>query len=89
LKTSGGKVLSGDLSVLKQVRKESACYERELARESHIHQVRSRAKAAFREENYARAAVLYESIEEDLSPVESRKLGYSRKRTRTPGSRES
>ena len=35
LKSYGGSVLGGDLSVLTQVRKESARFERELARKRH------------------------------------------------------
>ncbi len=49
LKTYGGSVLEGDQSVFKQVRRERARFERELARESRLEQVRPRAIAAFRE----------------------------------------
>jgi len=71
---------------MKEVRREGVRRERELAKESRLNQVRSRANAAFRKEDYARAAALYESIEDDLSPAESRKFEYSKKRTRKPGS---
>ena len=50
--------------------------------------MRSRANSAFREEDYARATALYESIEEDLSPAESRTLQYAKKRTQNAGFRE-
>jgi hypothetical protein len=88
LKAYGERVLGGDLSVLKQVRRERARLERELARASRLNQVRPRARAAFREEDYSRAASLHESMEDDLSPAESRMLEYSKKRSRRPGSLE-
>jgi hypothetical protein len=88
LKTYGGRVLSGDLSVLTQVRNESARFERELATETRLQRVKSTANAAFREQQYLTAAALYESIEEDLSPAESRKLQYAKKRIQNAGFRE-
>jgi len=88
LKTHGGSVLRGDLSVLKRVRGESARFERDRAKESRLHPVRSRANAAFREKDYTKAAALYESIKIDLSSAESRKLEYSKKRMWKPGPRE-
>jgi len=88
LKTYGGSVLRGDLSVLKRVRRESARFERDRAKESRLHPVRSRANAAFREKDYTKAVALYESINVDLSPAESRKLEYSKKRMWKPGPRE-
>ena len=72
---------------LKWVRRESACLERDRAKESRLHQVRSRANAAFREKDYTKADALYESIKDELSPAESRKLEYSKKRAWKPGPR--
>jgi hypothetical protein len=53
LKEYGQRIMGGDVSVLKQVRRERAHLERGLGRESHLHQVRPRARAAFREEDYS------------------------------------
>jgi hypothetical protein len=53
LKAYGQRILGGDVSVLKQVRRERAHLERGLGRESHLHQVRPRARAAFRSEDYS------------------------------------
>ena len=88
LKTYAGRVLRGDSSVLKRARRESARFERERAEKSRLRQVRSRANAAFGEKDYAKAAALYESIKDDLSPAEVRKLEYSNKRAFEPGPQE-
>jgi len=88
LKTHAGRVLRGDSSVLKRARREGARFERERAEKSRLRQVRSRANAAFGEKDYAKAAGLYESIKDELSPAEVRKLEYSNKRTFEPGPQE-
>lgn len=53
--------------------------ERRFAKEVLLDQVKPAAEAAFRAKDYAKAVNLYESVRDDLTPVELKKLNYAKK----------
>lgn len=79
LKTYGGGALRGDECIFGRLYEERIRWREEFAKQTVLSQIRSRAEAAFRGKEYAKAAALYESIQTELTPLETKKLSYSRK----------
>ena len=58
-----------------------------LIKEARLSEIRSKAEVAFREKDYSTAINLYESIQENLTPVELRKIDYAKKQLGNSGDR--
>jgi hypothetical protein len=80
VKSYAGPILNGDLEMLEKVqtlRKEkSDAYIKEM----NLRPIREMAAVAWKQKDYVKFVGLYGPVEDDLTPVEAKKLEYARKK---------
>lgn len=79
LKKYGADTLRGDRTAFERLSEERIRWRERFAKEVLLDQVKPAAEAAFRAKDYAKAVNLYESVRDDLTPVELKKLNYAKK----------
>jgi hypothetical protein len=79
VKKSAAPALEGDTDIFRQLAEKRSEKSDELLKEWHLSDVREKADIAWQEKNYAKLADLYESIREELTPAEAKKLDYAKK----------
>ncbi len=80
MKSYGSAALHGDPEFLSMLEKQRKQRLQEFALDVLERQLRPQAEDAFRRKDYVRAAELYASIRERLSPAEARKLALAKAR---------
>jgi hypothetical protein len=78
-KRYGHLALKGDASVFAALDMQRRQWAEEYAAEVTYRQILPEAQEAFRKHEYVRAAQLYERIQNNLGPVDLKKLAYARK----------
>jgi hypothetical protein len=73
-------VLRGDPDVLAQLADVQSKKSDQLAKKWKLEDIRKEAQDAWHQKNYARVAELFDSIMEELTPAEAKKLDYARLR---------
>lgn len=76
-------LLLSDKAIFTKLGKQRIVLTHAFAREVLVSQVRPEATEAFQRKDYQEAARLYESIKEDLTPTEVKKLQYAKKHMTT------
>lgn len=76
----GWDLLWGDPDIFTKLKTQRAQLSETFAMEVLARQVRPKAEAAFRSKDYREAIRLYDSIRNQLTPVELKKLDYAQKR---------
>jgi hypothetical protein len=75
--------LLSDKAIFTKLRKQREVLKDAFVRKVLVSQVRPEATEAFQRKDYQEAARLYESIKEDLTPTEVKKLQYAKKHMTT------
>jgi hypothetical protein len=78
----GEPFLGGDARFYGQLDDANRRASAEFTKRQHLAAIRKLADAAWSEKNFSRLYELYQSIEEDLTAIESKRLSYARKQTR-------
>ena len=73
-------VLNGDNAVIKQLEEFRSKEAEQFENESRMHQIRSKADIAWQRKDYASLVNLYEQVNEFLTPAETKKMEYARKK---------
>ena len=80
VKNYAGDILNGNLEILNKVqilqKEKSDAYIKEM----HLRPIREMADVAWRQKDYVKFVGLYSPVEDDLTPVEAKKLEYARKK---------
>lgn len=76
----GARALSGERECFEELKRNREAWSERYALDVLAGQVRPKAEEAFRDGNYAKAADLYFSIRERLTPAEEKKLAFSESR---------
>ena len=80
VKSYAGPILSGDLKILEKVeilqKEKSDAYIKEM----NLRPIREMANMAWKQKDYVKFVGLYGPVEDDLTPVEAKKLEYARKK---------
>jgi len=79
LKQYGKDALSGDPQFFVRLRAEQSRTSREFWKESDLRTIRGKAVEAWNQKNYLKVVELYESVRNDLTPAEVKKLEYAMK----------
>jgi hypothetical protein len=80
VKSYAGPILNGDLKILEKVqilqKEKSDAYIKEM----NLRHIREIADVAWKQKDYVKFLGLYSPVEDDLTPVEAKKLEYARKK---------
>jgi hypothetical protein len=80
VRQAGDRALRGDEEIFKQLKNLVTERSKDQAKEQRLRPVRAEAETAWRRKDYRAVISLYERVENDLSPLEARRLRYARKR---------
>jgi len=82
----GEPFLGGDAQFYSHLDEVNRRASAEFTKRQHLEDVRKLADAAWSEKKFSRVTELYQSIQEDLTVIESKRLSYARKQTQpSPG----
>lgn len=79
VKKYAASALKNDSNTFKLLAETRSRMSDEIHKDMKLKDTREDAEKAWREKNYSKLASLYESISEDLTPAESKKLDYAKK----------
>lgn len=74
-----GPALQGNFFTFEQLEEARQGKSDKYLKEIELGRIRSEAEKAWHEKNYSKLVELYSSIQEDLTPTETKKLAYARK----------
>ena len=80
VKQHGVTLLEGDAETYQALKKQQSSDAARYTREVHVRALRQQAEAAWRSKDYQSLLKLYGEMQGDLSPLESKKCEYVKKR---------
>jgi hypothetical protein len=80
VKKHAAPVLQGDVDLFERLAEIQSKKSDQLLKKWSLDDIRKEAEGAWHQKNYARVAELFESIQEELTPAEAKKLDYARLR---------